>query len=106
MTARILVELPGGSEVLFGGDAVEAGLRDVAAGLPPARATADKFKAALESLRALVATLEESVGQMTKRPEKVEMEFGVSLSGDCNLWIVSGEGKAEIKVKLSWGKGG
>jgi hypothetical protein len=41
---------------------------------------------------------------MAHRPDKVEMEFGASLSGDCDLWIVSGEGKADFKVKLAWNK--
>jgi hypothetical protein len=30
------------------------------------------------------------------------MEFGATLSGDCDLWIVSGHGEAEFKVTLSW----
>ena len=42
---------------------------------------------------------------MAHRPDKVEMEFGASLSADWDLWIVSGEGEAELKVKLVWGKG-
>jgi len=33
------------------------------------------------------------------------MEFRASLTGECDLWIVSGEGEAEFKVKLAWGKG-
>jgi hypothetical protein len=41
---------------------------------------------------------------MVHRPDKVEMEFGASLSGECDLWIVSGDGEAEFKVKLSWDK--
>jgi hypothetical protein len=32
------------------------------------------------------------------------MEFGASLSGNCDLWVVSGEGKADFKVKLVWSK--
>jgi len=42
---------------------------------------------------------------MANRPDKVEMEFGASLSGDCDLWIVSGEGKADFKVKLGMEQG-
>jgi hypothetical protein len=26
------------------------------------------------------------------------------LTGNCDLWIVSGEGEAEFSVKVSWGK--
>ena len=69
-----------------------------------ARISGDKFKDALGSLGALVAALEQSVGHLAQRPDKVEVEFGATLSGDCNLWIVSGKGEAEFKVTLSWGK--
>ena len=29
---------------------------------------------------------------MEHRPDKVEMEFRASLSGECDLWVVSGDG--------------
>jgi hypothetical protein len=62
-------------------------------------------KVALGTLGELVKIVEESVGKLTNRPDKVELEFNAKLSGDCNLWIVSGEGAAEFKVKLAWNKG-
>jgi hypothetical protein len=104
MSARMIVELHGGKKLLFGGHGPETGLSQVGIGDDIARVTSDKFQAALGSLSELVATLEKSVGQMARRPDKVEMEFGASLSGDCDLWIVSSEGKAEFKVKIAWGK--
>jgi hypothetical protein len=64
--------------------------------------TTETFKSALGSLGELVKILEHSVGNLPELPNKVEMEFGASLKGDCNLWIVSGEGEADFKVKLSW----
>lgn len=103
MSARMIVELSGGNKVLFGGDVSETGLAQVSVA-KATQVTEDKFKAALGSLADLVATLEQSVDGMAKRPDGVEMEFGASLTADCNLWVVSGEGKAEFKVKLSWGK--
>ena len=101
MSAQMIVELPDGAKIHFGRDP-ETGLSEV--GIPEkiARASAEQFKAALSSLASLVAALEASVGQMPHRPAKVEMEFGASLSGDCDLWVVSGEGKADFKVKLAW----
>jgi hypothetical protein len=48
--------------------------------------------------------LEQTVGRMVKRPDKVEMEFGASLSGERDLWIVPGTAEAEFKVTLMWGK--
>jgi Trypsin-co-occurring domain 1 len=104
MPAQMVVELPNGSKVLFGGKGTTRGLSEVGIGDDIATATGARFKQALGSLAELVAVLEQSVGKMVHRPNKVEMEFGASLSGECDLWIVSGDAEAEFKVKLSWDK--
>src|SRR6266446_9683282 len=101
MSAQMIVELADGAKIHFG-RAPETGLSEVGIAEDIAKVTGEKFKAALGSLASLVAALEASVGQMAHRPNKVEMEFGASLSGDCDLWIVAGEGKADFKVKLAW----
>lgn len=103
MSVRMIVELSEGNKVLFGGQFSEIGLSEVGLGDDISRVSREKFKAALGSLVDLVNTLEDSIGRMAQRPHQVEMEFGASLSGDCTLWVVSGEGKAEFKVKLKWG---
>ena len=104
MSAQVIVELPDGAKIHFGREP-ETGLSEVSVAGNVARATAEQFKAALGSLASLVAALQASVGEMAQRPEKVEMEFSASLGGDCNLYVVSGEGKADFKVKLAWDKG-
>ena len=105
MAARMMVELPSGNKVLFGGKGGSAGLSEVAVLDHVARATGDQFKKALGSLADITAAVEQSIGRMAHRPEKVEMEFSASLTAECDLWIVSGEGEAEFKVTLAWGKG-
>lgn len=35
-------------------------------------------------------------------PDKVEMEMGVALKGEADLWLVKGEGSGHIKLKLTW----
>jgi len=102
MSAQMMVEFPDGKKVYFG-DEPATGLGEVGVAERIATVGGDRFKAALGSLASLVAVLEESVGRMARRPDKIEMEFGASLTGDCNLWVVAGEGKAEFKVKLAWG---
>jgi len=109
MSAQMIVEFPDGKKVYFG-DEPATGLGEVGVAEEIARVGGDRFKAALGSLASLVAALEESVKEMTRRPDvrrpdEIEMEFGASLTGDCNLWVVAGEGKAEFKVKLAWNKG-
>jgi Trypsin-co-occurring domain 1 len=101
MPAQIIVELPEGKKLYFGGDA-ETRLAEVSAKGKIAAMTTETFKFALGSIGELVKILEESVGNLPKRPDKVELEFGASLKGDCDLWIVSGQGEADFKVKLSW----
>jgi hypothetical protein len=104
MSARMIVEFENGNKVDLGRSGPVAGLTEVGIGEDIAKATGERFKAALGSLGSLVAALEETVGRMAKRPEKIEMEFRASLSAECDLWIVSGDGEAEFKVTLGWGK--
>lgn len=80
-------------------------MADISAADKIVETTSEAFKSALGSLGQLVQLLENSVGAMPKRPNKIEMEFGAKLSTDCDLWIVSGAGEAEFKVKLSWERG-
>ena len=103
MAARIIVDLSDGKIVLFGGGpepgAPDAGLSD---GFT--RASADEFKAALGSVGELVRALEASIEALPKRPEKVEIEFGATLSQECDLWIVAPDASPEFRIRLAWGK--
>jgi hypothetical protein len=104
MSARMIVDLPDGNILLFGGfpepDAPDAGRSDSFS-----RATSETFNAALGSIGNIVKALEASIDAMPKRPEKIEIEFGASLSRDGDLWIVSSDDAPEFKIRLAWGKG-
>ncbi len=102
MSTQMVIELPDGQRIFFGGE--ETGLAQVSAASRALDVSKDAFQGALGSLAALVGALEASVGKMPNRPDKVELEFGASLTGKCDLWIVAGDGKAEFKVKLAWDK--
>jgi hypothetical protein len=96
--APMVVEFANGNKVILGRGAAVTGLSEVSLVGDVAKATA------LGALGDLVAMMEEKIGHMPHRPEKAEMEFRASISGECDLWIVSGEGEAEFKVTLTWGK--
>ena len=98
MSARIEVELVNGSKVLIGGQDATG------SSLPIPNVTAHTLKIALGSLVDVVEILEHAVTSMADRPEKVEIEFGASLTRECNLWIVPGTGDTEFRVKLTWGR--
>jgi hypothetical protein len=104
MAAKMVVELPEGKQLIFGGRGPTTGLSEIGVGEEIAKAASGAFKGALGTLATLVGMLEETVGSMQHRPDKVEMEFRASLSGECDLWIVSGDGEAEFKVTIAWGK--
>ncbi len=104
MSAPMVVEFPNGGKIILGRGASVTGLAEVSLVGDVATATADGFKSALGTLGDLVTMMEEKLGRMPHWPEKVEMEFRASISGECNLWIVSGDGEAEFKVTLTWGK--
>lgn len=103
MAARIIVDLSEGKIVMFGGSpqpgAPDAGLAD---GFT--RASADEFQAALGTVGELVKTLEASIDAMPKRPDKIEIEFGATLSQECDLWIVAPDASPEFRIKLAWDK--
>ncbi|MBV8444064.1 MAG: hypothetical protein JO312_26495 [Hyphomicrobiales bacterium] len=102
MAKTMIVELPSGKKLLFGAPE-RGGLREVSLKDKLAEKASGQFENALGTLGELVDVLEKTVGGLARRPGKVEMEFGATLSGDCDLWIVSGHGEAEFKVTLSWG---
>lgn len=102
MSPRMLIELPQGNKIYFGAAEPERGLREVARTAKIPTASVEKFQAALGSLGTLVAALEAAVGGMARRPDKVEIELGASLTGECDLWVVSGNATADFKVTLAW----
>lgn len=102
MSAHIIVQFGDGSKIILAKNGPVTGLSQV--GIEDvAEATSEKFKAALGSLANLILAVEESVGRMENRPDRIEMEFRASLSAECDLWIVSGDGEAEFKITLGWG---
>ena len=101
MSKTMVIELPSGRKLLFGGKDT-AGLHEVSLADEAAKKASGQFESALATLGELVGVLEKTVGGLARKPSKVEMEFGAKLSADCDLWIVSGTGEAEFKVKLAW----
>lgn len=104
MPAKMKIELGEGNTVYFG--VPSGGLREVSLRDSVPSRTAAQFEKAMASLGGLVGVLERQVEGLARRPSSVEIEFGATLSGECDLWIVSGKGEAEFKVKLTWGKDG
>jgi hypothetical protein len=105
MPAQMQVTFADGRRLYLGGGAGPgAGLSPVSVGGKVAEATADAFGRGLATLGDLFRMLDAAVSALPKRPDSIEMEFRAKLTGQCDLWVVSGEGEAEFNVKVTWGK--
>ena len=103
MAARIIVDIADGKIVLFGGAPRDG---EPAVGLSDGytRASADEFAAALGAVGEIVKAVEASIAALPKRPEKIEIEFGATLSQECDLWIVAPDAAPQFRIRLAWGK--
>lgn len=100
MSETIIVEINNGKKIFFGGDETPSG-RELTSSRT-ATAVAGKLGDAMDALGDVVAEIQKGIAKLASKPGKIDVEFGVSLTSKGDLWIVSGEGKAELKVKLSW----
>jgi len=99
----ITVKFPSGNTVHFG-TSPAGGLREVSVLGTVAEKTGESFHNALAGLADVVSAVEAAVGNLKHRPDGVEVEFSASLTGNCDLWVVAGQGQAEFKVTLKWDK--
>ncbi|WP_405015427.1 CU044_2847 family protein [Kitasatospora sp. NBC_01539] len=88
-------DLPGGS-----GETVAVGrLRDAA------RTTGTALRDALQPLGGVLDLVHDAVRSAVRPPEQVEVEFGVKLSKDLRLGIVSAGAEAALTVRATWRTG-
>lgn len=100
MTVEAVVDFAAGRKVYFVSGS--SSLQEVSTASKVSAASKEQFEGALATLGDLISTMEKSLESVAKKPKKVEMEFGASIKGNCDLWIVSGEGNAAFKVTLTW----
>lgn len=108
MAETVRIELASGRTVYVGAQSAAVSglsqLTEVSLRAAAPVASAAQFEGALGSLGELVGVMQKQVAALIERPSKIEIEFGASLTGECNLWVVSGTGAAEFKVTLTWEK--
>jgi hypothetical protein len=56
----------------------------------------------LAGVRPIAQSFVDSFGEMTRAPEEIQVEFGVSLSIDADLIITSTAAEAAFSVSLTW----
>jgi hypothetical protein len=105
MPQRLQVEFPDGRKLLFGKAPDDQGLQEVSVSQTVVTQGAAALEKGLSTLGDLCGMLDAAVSKMPKAPKKIEMEFRAQLSGEADLWVVSGDAEAEFTVKLSWENG-
>lgn len=70
-----------------------------------ARATAETLREALQPLGGVLDLMHGAVLSASRPPEQVEVEFGIKLSKDLSLGIVSAGGEAVLTVRATWRTG-
>ena len=63
------------------------------------------FEGALDGVRAAAESALRVFRDGTLRPDAVEIEFGVKLSGEAGALIAKSSGEGHLTVKLSWSPG-
>lgn len=95
-----------GQKVFIEGDLPKDGGKMIAAspGKTIVEATSS-FEQTLDPIMAFAGKIMERVaGLKIEKPDSLELEFGIKLSGAVNFWVISGTGEGNINLKLSWNK--
>jgi hypothetical protein len=64
------------------------------------------FEAALEKIKPAAEAIITQLIDLSRKPDKIEVEFGVRLSADAGAIIASTGAEANFKVTLSWNQKG
>jgi hypothetical protein len=60
----------------------------------------DAARAAIVAVASSTAEVVETLGQRARRPEKLEVEFGLSFTAKGNVIVAGGEAGAALRVKV------
>jgi hypothetical protein len=66
------------------------------------RKARDSFGKALETIRPIVDQAATVIKKLEARPEQVEIEFGLKLSGELGVILAKGEAEANLVVKVTF----
>lgn len=83
-----------------------SGLRQVALSAPDAIArSTEAINQAMATIHGMAERLRSTVGQMSIRPDGVEVEFGIKFDTEAGAVIAKAGIEASVNVKLTWGPG-
>ncbi|MFI6872236.1 CU044_2847 family protein [Streptomyces sp. NPDC050400] len=88
------------------GDEDSEGLEEIAAdGGTVIRRAQERFGDALDGIRSMAAEARERINAMDVAPKRLELEFGVKLSGETGAFVAKTAGEAHLVVRAVWEQG-
>ncbi len=63
-----------------------------------------KLSDLIEVIQPMTETIIESIDRLDKKPDSISAEFGLSISGEGNIFVVKAAGEASLRVTFTWGK--
>lgn len=101
-----LIEFPleDGSTIIVEVDEskVEDGLVPVSTKPSEVEKAKTTFEAAVRKIRPVAECVINTLHDMPKRPDEIELEFGLKLNGKTGIYIASVGTEANFQVKLTW----
>jgi Trypsin-co-occurring domain 1 len=92
-----------------GAEGPSTGIRKAGVG-DKAKACLDKatasFEDALSNALTAANAFVETASKIKVQPQELNIEFGLKLSGDLNLFVVSGNSEANFVIKMKWSQHG
>jgi hypothetical protein len=64
--------------------------------------SADAMKNAMNTIYNTAREVSDTIGSLAAKPSKVEVEFGITLSGESSALIAKVGAEAAFKVTLTW----
>lgn len=60
------------------------------------------FEAALENAFVAANTLVDRAASLKIQPQEINIEFGLKISGEMDLFVISGDTEANFTIKIKW----
>ena len=64
------------------------------------------FEAALENAFVAANTLVDRAASLKIQPQELNIEFGLKISGEMDLFVISGDAEANFAIKIKWVRDG
>jgi hypothetical protein len=99
------VEVPVGDGTVLVEVREQDGIRPAARPGEVVAAAGETLERSLRRIREVAAAFAEGLSDLPRRPEEIEVEFGLSLTAEAKLFVAATKGEASFAVRVTWFRG-